>query len=106
MHAENTSLVSVLRPQSGARAKESSAPGQKSRVHQSLLIITDVQRQVGRKIVVLSNYGVPRHVPAGCLSLHERPSALSTLRVPPALSLCYSVSSVVQALFFRCRRWH
>lgn len=48
---------------------------QKSRVHQSLLIIADFQREIGRKNVVLPDYGVIKHVPA-LDAATENPAAL------------------------------
>lgn len=43
---------------------QNSAFCQKSRVHQSLFIIADFLREIGRKNVVLPDYGVIKHVPA------------------------------------------
>ena len=51
---------------------------QKSRVHQSLLIIADFQREIGSKNVVLPDYGVIKHVPALDAS-KENPAALDWL---------------------------
>jgi len=44
-------------------AGKSGVPGQKSRVHQSPFIIAEFPREIGRKNVVLLDYGVIKHVP-------------------------------------------